>query len=189
MSKVCALIGSRRTPQSMLIIIHDIGYRLAQSGWKMRSGGADGCDFVWAKAYQQYCLDYIKSFRSLMEVYIPWDNFNSLEANDAYGIYCIDNPESFRMAEQYHPAWSKLSKAAKALMARNCYQILGPTLDDPVKFVVCHTPDGCDGVKIPRTRESGGTAQAITIAAAYGIPVYNLGNEEHFTKLTKWLRE
>ena len=53
------------------------------------------------------------------------------------------------------------------LQARNCYQVLGEHLNDPVKMVICWTPRGSG---------SGGTGQAIRLARAYKIPVFDLGN-------------
>ena len=43
--------------------------------------------------------------------------------------------------------------------------MLGPKLDAPSDFVLCWTEDG---------EASGGTGQAMRIAAAHGVPVYNL---------------
>lgn len=68
-------------------------------------------------------------------------------------------------AAMFHPAWDKLDLTAQALHARNSAIMLGDWLDDPVSFVVCWTPDAA--IK-------GGTGQALRIAGAYGVPVFNL---------------
>ncbi len=60
-------------------------------------------------------------------------------------------------------------------MARNCYQVLGEDLSTPVDFVVCWTPDGAES---ETSRKTGGTGQAIRIAADLGIRVYNLKNRK-----------
>ena len=54
-------------------------------------------------------------------------------------------------------------------MARNTYQVLGLDLMSPVDFVICWTPLG---------RDDGGTGQAIRIANAHNIPVYNTRNKD-----------
>jgi len=70
------------------------------------------------------------------------------------------------IAAIYHPYWNNLSYGAKKLLARNVYQVLGYDLQTPSSFIVCWTKDG---------KGSGGTGQAIRIAKAYGIPVFDYG--------------
>jgi hypothetical protein len=48
-------------------------------------------------------------------------------------------------------------------------QVLGNYGNDPVEFVICWTSNG---------KDSGGTGQAIRIAKAFDIPVFNLYNKE-----------
>jgi hypothetical protein len=78
------------------------------------------------------------------------------------------------IAEHYHPAWHRLDQGGRLLMGRNSYQVLGPTLDTPVSFVVCWTSDG---------KASGGTGQALRIAADYGVPVFNLHDARSLGRL------
>lgn len=59
-------------------------------------------------------------------------------------------------------------------MSRNSYQVLGENLSSPVDFVVCWTENG--GL-------IGGTAQAIRIAYANKIPVFNLYNKDSIERL------
>lgn len=74
-------------------------------------------------------------------------------------------PASLELASKYHPAWHRCSDYAKRLHARNGFQILGRDLFSPSRFVVCWTKDG---------GPTGGTGQAIRLATAYQIPVFNL---------------
>lgn len=74
-------------------------------------------------------------------------------------------PASLELASKYHPAWHRCSDYAKKLHARNGFQILGRDLFSPSRFVVCWTKDG---------GPTGGTGQAIRLATAYQIPVFNL---------------
>jgi hypothetical protein len=46
------------------------------------------------------------------------------------------------------------------------YQILGPDLCDPVKFVACYTEGG---------EKKGGTRVGIMLAEKYGVSVFNYG--------------
>ena len=53
-------------------------------------------------------------------------------------------------------------------MARNALQVLGTDGQTPVDFIMCWTPNGSG---------SGGTGQAIRIARALNIPVFDLGHQ------------
>jgi hypothetical protein len=64
--------------------------------------------------------------------------------------------------------WNNLSEGDKKLHARDCHQVLGQHLKDPVQFVLCWTENGL--VK-------GGTATAIKLAELHGIPVFNAGTD------------
>ena len=50
------------------------------------------------------------------------------------------------------------------------YQILGMGCKSPSAMVVCWTPDGSTGITTART---GGTGQALRIAFAHGVPIFN----------------
>jgi hypothetical protein len=78
------------------------------------------------------------------------------------------------IARKYHPAWNNLSHAAKKLMTRNTFQILGYDLNTPVSVVVCWTLGG---------RIQGGTGQALRIAKDMNIPIFNLYNKDCLYKI------
>jgi len=140
-------IGSRKTPQNIIYQMTDIAKGLAECGWILRSGGAVGAD----SAFEQGTTN--------KEIFLATDEIPT---------------EAFEIAELYHPTWGGLQPYVKKLHARNAQQILGKNLDCQVKFVVCWTPDGAE---TKTTRKTGGTGQAIRIANAYRIPVFNLANE------------
>lgn len=104
------------------------------------------------------------------EIYLPWAQFQA-EA-DIYFIPKLYEAEdwAWEVAERHHPRWRYLKLGAKMLHARNTHQIMGPTpLSDLSKFVICWTKDG---------KETGGTAQAMRLARALDIPIYNLATDE-----------
>lgn len=163
MIKYYAGIGSRQTPELILALMKKVASYLEQHEYVLRSGGANGADSAFASG----C--------TVKQIYVPWDDFNNLPL-----VYPI--PEfAFTLASSLHPAWDKLSKGAKTLMARNCMQILGPNLDHPSSFVICWTKDGCSKDS-ERTSKTGGTGQAISLANRNGIPVFNLAREEHLSR-------
>lgn len=82
-------------------------------------------------------------------------------------IYRPENvrPEWLEHASHFHPNWPACTYEARMLHARNSAIVLGPELNDRADFIVCWTPAGAI---------TGGTGQALRIAARYGITVYNL---------------
>lgn len=155
-------IGSRQTPphilQEMTRIAEWLGSDESHS-LTLRSGGASGADTAFASgAYSK-------------DIYLPWRGFNNITD----GIVCGDDLRLQAIAAQYHPNWPACSRGARALHTRNVAQILGHLPTSPrSSFVVCYTPDGL---------ASGGTGQAIRIALAHNIPVFNLFHKDAFPSL------
>jgi len=150
--KVYAGIGSRNTPQDVLVDMKRLAEELALMRWTLRSGAAEGADTAFEEGSD---LALGKK-----EIYLPWPKFNG----HTTGIVC-DDPRAFDMARQFHPAYSNLSRSVRKLMARNSHQIFGKNMDEPVQFVVCWTEGGL---------RKGGTGQALRIAEAHGIVIYDL---------------
>lgn len=155
MTRYYAGIGSRETPEAVQRFMSQVAMRLAHAGYTLRSGGAEGAD----TAFEQGCDDALGA----KEIYLPWKGFNG---NPSPLYTQADTAQMQIIAMQHHPAWSKLSHAAKLLHARNVCQVLGADGNTPSEFVVCWTPRGSG---------SGGTGQAIRIAGRAGVPVYDLG--------------
>jgi len=119
---------------------------------------------------------------------------------------------AYPIAAKNHPEWLALSAPSQNLMARNTHQVLGHTLclqcprvptiaTVPVScdlccgigftkvssFVLCWTPDGADGKRTTTTRRTGGTGQAIRLAARYNVPLYNLARPDHMKLWSDWI--
>jgi hypothetical protein len=97
---------------------------------------------------------------------------SGVKSLDAKQIFYPDGSvpcAAFDLAEQHHPAWSRCSAYARRCHARNCMQVLGAELNDPSAFGVCWTPGA---------REVGGSAQAMRIARAFDVQVYNVADEK-----------
>jgi len=158
--KAYAGVGSRNTPQNILDIMTKTAIFLEKRGYTLRSGGAKGADTAFENGVKK-----------LKEIYY---------ANDA-------TEQSLIIAERYHSHWHRLGSYAKKLHGRNSFQILGKTLNSPVEFVICWTPDGCER-HIDRKITTGGTGTAISIASSSKIKVYNLYNNESIDKLRALLK-
>lgn len=158
-------IGSRETPPEIQEKMTKIASKLEKYRFVLRSGGAEGAD-----------LAFEKGVKKNKEIYY---------AKDA-------NIMSYYFANYFHPAPKNLKEYPKKLMARNTFQILGKLeggKENPrSSFVICWTPDGAESHQ-QRTRETGGTGQAISIASYYQIPIFNLKNEDAIERLEKWIKE
>ena len=157
-------IGARATPADALALLWTLAGALAGAGWTARSGGADGADSaVMAGA---------RALGGEVETYLPWPGFRGLTGAT------LDRPSAaaLDLAARHHPAWPACGEKVRALHARNAHEVLGARLDSPSRFVVCWTADGSlDGA----ARSSGGTGQALRIAAAFDVPVFNLCRPDH----------
>lgn len=167
--KCYAGIGSRRTPDDVLLTMVELAERLALMGWTLRSGHAPGAD----RAFED-------GAGRLAEVFLPWPSFENSEPLDADVI--VDRPTSAAMnlAPQFHPAWDRLGQGARKLMARNVHQVLGRDcrVEDRSSFVLCWTPQALG---------RGGTGQAIRMARHYGVPVFDLADERILTRVVRGL--
>jgi hypothetical protein len=147
-------VGSRKTPQSICKFMYEIGAYMGMNNHILRSGHADGAD----KSFEFGC----RSASGDMEIFL---------AKHA-------TVEAIEFAKPFHPAWHRLKPFIRKLMGRNVFQILGHSMNNPVDFVICWTPDGCI-CHADRNIRTGGTGMAISIASTYGVPVYNLARPAH----------
>lgn len=157
-------IGSRATPLEALALLRAAAEGLAAAGWTGRSGGAGGAD--------EAVMAGAAAAGGAFELYLPWPGFRG----HLRPTLDRPSPAALDLAAGHHPAWSACGETARALHARNSHEVLGVCLDRPSCFVLCWTADGStDGAE----RSSGGTGQALRIAAAIGVPVFNLARDDH----------
>lgn len=147
-------IGSRNIPDDIKEKIIHIATHLAECGYTLRSGGADGADTAFE----------IGALRGngKKEIFLPWRNFN-----DNPSVLYEPPQLAFEIARKYHPNWAGLKPSVKRIMARNSQQVLGFDCRTPTQFIVCYTENG---------EMKGGTSQALRIAIDLNIPIYNLGD-------------
>ena len=180
MSKIIAMVGSRQTPISIQEELIKIAKWCAENKTWLRSGKADGADRCAAIGAQEYCIQYL-----------PWASFNQDFISRAHDFILPEKLTDYhhQLINKYHPAPDKLSRGAYRLMARNCYQVLGKDLNQPVDAVVCWCEEhyGPDG----QTVWSGGTGFALRLASDMGIPVINMYREQFDTadKVIEYLKK
>lgn len=163
MNKLYAGIGARDTPADVLDLMETISQQLSPN-WTLRSGGARGAD----EAFERGALE--------KEIHLPWNSYNDhwVGRDGSMVPEFIDATKA--IAQQYHPNWKAVSDGAKSMMYRNVTIVLGVRLEQHVSMVICWTKDG---------KLVGGTSQALRIAYAYDIPVFNLAIEEDITRFAK----
>ena len=160
-------VGSRKAPQDILSLMERLAEAYKGMGWILRSGGAQGSDTAFEKGAGD-----------LKEVY---------KANIYKFVSPVIYDRAKNISKNYHGAWMKCSAYAKALHARNVFQVLGMDLETPSHFLVCWTPDGCRD-HYSRTLETGGTGTSISVAWGRGIKVYNLAMCEDRVFFEEYLR-
>lgn len=153
-SKFYTGIGSRQTPPDVLSKMISIAAHLRVEHWKLRSGGADGAD----KAFETGAAPH-------MHIYLPWKGFNGAPDEPPYQWKYEKKYQAELIAKDIHPVWHILSPGERKLHTRNIFQVLGPSLDEPSRFLFCWTKEG-------KTR--GGTRTALVLAERNNIPVFNL---------------
>lgn len=169
MKKRYAGIGSRKTPQHVLLVMFSIAQSLAAKGYTLRSGAAQGAD----SAFEAGAVNG----KGGREIWLPWAGFNGRKDS-----LLLPRPHHYEMAETIHPAWPYLKPGPQALHARNTGQILGEDLTTPVAFVICYTEDGAQTAR-EVTKSTGGTGTAIKLASVMDIPVVNLKRDDCIARL------
>ena len=185
-------VGSREISKEEYSILVDIGERMAQLGYILRSGGAEGSD----SAFQEGAC---KINQELTEIWLPWEDFN-IKLQQKYPK-C--NYEKFMSLYEYNVARKELLTTAiipwfdtmgnrgahlhpegwiapvKKLHARNYYQVVGK--DSLSKVCIYAAPEEKGDVK-------GGTRSAVFLSRYYGIPTFNIRVKEQKETLLKKLK-
>lgn len=163
MSNIFTGIGSRLIDSKHINLLYKIACLLEQDGWKCRTGDASGSDSVFRDAY------------TLNPMALSVFTAKHIQLNP-YG----NASKAKEIMYKYHPNPDavRCNKFSEYLLARDVYQVLGTNLKEPSKIVICYTSNG---------ELKGGTAMAIRIANAYGIPVLNIGNPKHYDAVLDYI--
>jgi hypothetical protein len=149
-------IGARATPERFLLSAMKLGKHMAQKGYVLRSGAAEGA----SAAFEQGC----DSVNGQKEIYLPWRGFNGNRSE----LFAIPD-RAYGIMKNFNIAWDTLSESAKKLQARYVLTILGQDLRTPSRCVICYTKGG---------KQKGGTGRALQIAKKHNIPIFDMGRFE-----------
>lgn len=153
-------IGSREVPKEIGELMTQIGVKLEELGYTLRSGFAPGSDLAWSAKVKN------------KEIFIPWKSFGE-------GIVPQETEFAHNLLKEIHPAYDKLSQGAMKLHLRNVNQVLGRNLDTPSLFLICWAKTDKQGTP------TGGTRTAWMVAKKYNIPCFNLFIEEDYNRIIK----
>lgn len=177
-------VGSRETPEHIIKFIEEVAYWLAGRGYTGRSGSAVGADSAFEQGFNHHEIvngvsDYVS-----FEAYLPWKGFSDIREDSTHIVTpeLPDYNEAFSIASTIHPAWSRLGRGAKALHARNVYQVLGLDLSTPSCILFCYAQPTKSRQGIV-TGVKGGTNTAVQLAMKHGIPIYNFYLQEDIDKV------
>lgn len=196
--KYYAGIGSREhaknresVPKKFMYLMQEIGFKLAEQGWILNSGGADGSDIAFQSGCEKYCDLKHMAYAQKQQIFLPYDGFNSLKVRKDNGCIVLPTSEvGIQYIKELHPApASVLSKDQfTRLMCRNVHQVLGYDLKTPVKMVICYANNSIFDENGNISDVEGGTGQAVRIAYKHHIPVFNLTHPPHLDRIKCWLK-
>ena len=167
-------IGSRTITDQEKNIIKTIAKRLADNGFVVYSGNAEGSDISFQEGSELKCV-----------LLLPWKGFNKkcYDVTKSLAQFPVgDSPEGQASIKDYHPLPGSLSHGGRLMMARNWHQIMGFDIYPQVEFVIC-CANRVDGKIL------GGTGQACRIAEAFGLPVFNIRDENWMENFNAFMKE
>ena len=165
-------IGSRKTPPNVFKIMTQLGEVFAKKGFVLRSGAAEGAD----TAFESGC----DNASGEKQIFLPWKGFNDSTSD----LYFENLPILAQdIAFEHHPNLYKSTYGVIKMMARNSCQVLGQDCQTPSHFVVCYCEIDKAGNPV------GGTGQAIRVANAYNVPVFNLFFQDDLHKLKEFVKQ
>lgn len=163
--KYYTVVGSRKAPKEAIEAGEQWIKRHVQDDVVFRSGNATGFDQTVNCVAPKH-----------KEIYLPFRNFGPhFEASRRYLPKSLGTNynRAKELVYQYHPLHENVSEQHLPYLIRDIYQVLGADCETPSERVICWTADGAQKAE-ECTRDTGGTAMAIRIADAFGIPVTNL---------------
>lgn len=162
-------VGSRSTPLEIGEVMIRWAYYHALEGFNLRSGGAEQAD-----TYFEIGVDLAIETKGIgsKQIFLSKKLFG--EHNSPWYIGNRDlfteeqeawlNKELMLVGGLFHKGLATMKENEQQLMLRNGQQVLGPLLNDPSMAIIAWTPDAAINHE-ERTRMTGGTGQAISIAS------------------------
>ncbi len=186
-------VGSRNTPMYILYMMSKLAMIFEKKGFILRSGCALGAD----AAFEDVLMNPAKN----AEIYIPANNFPGKMGTSLKSHYiCPEQRFGTKFNDLFcqatrlihkddvHKGWKYLDAYTMKLHNRNMFQVLGIDLKTKSNFNICYTKAG--ELKYEETnRSTGGTGTAINASDLYNVEIFNLGNDEHYKRLSLFIEK
>jgi hypothetical protein len=168
-------IGSRQITDEERHKIKVIAKKLADAGFIVYSGNAEGSDVSFQEGSEGKCV-----------LLLPWKGFNKhvYDVNKSIDQFEVGkSDEGQATIEKYHPSPKSLTYGGRLMMARNWHQIVGWEQYPQVEFVICCANRDNSGKIL------GGTGQACRIAEEKGISVFNIRDETWMEDFNNFIKD
>lgn len=162
-------VGFGNPSKELNSIVKQIAESLNEANYVLRSDGEDGVSALFAK------------YASEKEIYLPYKDYNNIDSE-----LCKTTREAEHIASRFHPCFNDLKSTDRKAISRYSHVMLGKDLRHLASFMICYTDDKAESIK-EKTANTGIIGQAIAIASAMAIPVYNLAKEDCLDRLNKKL--
>lgn len=183
-------VGSRETPELMLLLMELMGELLCTLGYRGRSGAAPGADSAFrrgARKSERYTdvgfEDYLPNstmFNSEHFGFVKPDSDERIFDARSFDAY----ERSVELALEARGSWNGLGPGGIQLHSRNPMQVLGGSLKLPSKFCLFYAkPVGRKGMV------SGGTNTAVQVCRKFNVPLFNLYDESVQERLIRSLHK
>lgn len=186
-------VGSRETPDDILILMRRIGYIMAMKGVALRTGEAEGADHAFYKGVVDANDIHGVNFKN--EVFVAGTPKEYHCVNDIVDIFSRDSSSPIdalrNTAVRIRGSWDDLSYFGAKCHIRNVAQVLGVDGKSPSRGLICWAKP-VNPIKVTETNVryvEGGTNTAYCTAVLHDIPVYNLHELEHRVYFEDWVNQ
>lgn len=173
-------IGSRTTPVWCRFAMEDIASKMADKGYTLRSGSAQGADSAFEIGCDRVC--------GAGDIYIPWKGFGTGKEN-MFKFYHVLSNAKFEEARDVYLStgiiknFDDMKQSVQKLHARNYLQVVGHGMKDRLSKVCIFFAE----VDWVTEEPTGGTRSAVLLSKHFGVPTYNLKDDKAFEKVAKML--
>jgi hypothetical protein len=176
---IITIIGSRNISYTERNTLYLLSGKLARRGHTIVSGGAAGSDHA----------AYMGAIHAIpnpdIQIWLPWNGFSNYTVDNKQ-FYMLDDFMSdfaFNTLLDNGVSWiNRIGPAIQKLYCRNVFQILTKDYSKTDLVIYCADVNKNNTVR-------GGTAIAVHLAWALGIPTFNIRNPDALKALTVHLQK
>ena len=173
--KSYAILSNENAPKELNEKIEELVHRLAGSGFTLRTSGSVNRD------ESAGIEDVAEKSTDNKEIYLAWKFFNKKDSK-----FIKVSKQAIALVSKYHPTFASMKEAVQTIIARYAHVLLGSELNNPVRFLLVWSADGCE-TKAEKTAKTGFVGVPIALANDAEIKVFNLARNDAFERLSQYL--